>query len=91
MEASWRVGEHGGHHEAHEGEDEEAGEEELGGAADVLEVTAHEHPRLWEEGVGEFRAVVDGVGVEHARRQVVVLVHGVVAAVGGWCAGEDLT
>ena len=53
---------HGDHHEAHDGEDDEAGEEEFWGAADVDEGAADEGLGFWEERVGELWAVVDGEG-----------------------------
>ena len=87
MEALWRVFEHGGHHEAHHGEDEEAREEEFWRAADVDEVAADENPGFRYEGVGELWAVVDvGVVISNTWCHVVILVDCVVAAMWGWCA-----
>lgn len=78
----FRVPEHGCHHESHNGQDENAGHEELGSSHDVYEVAAHQYPCLGKEGIGElwikFPVCFHGDGtVGH----VVVFLESVVAAV----------
>lgn len=58
LEGIRRILEHCGHHETHDGEDYEPGEEELWGSLNVLEVPAHENPSLGNKWVGEFRTKV---------------------------------
>jgi len=46
LQIFFRVVEHGGHHEAHEGQNHESREEKLRGAPYVYEVAANEYPYL---------------------------------------------
>lgn len=93
MSGGGRVLEHGGHQEAHECEDKESREEELGCSTNVLEVAAHQDPCLGQEGVGEFwcEVMVGGrVGIM-LRGQIVIFIYCVVTAMRCWCAWNDLT
>ncbi|GFZ18882.1 pentatricopeptide repeat (PPR-like) superfamily protein [Actinidia rufa] len=69
LEVILGVLEHGGHHEAHDGENPPVGKERARGSVDVGEVSAHEDPYLG--GVGVFGGeVVLAVG-RHGRGWVI--------------------
>lgn len=89
--------EHGGHHQAHNGQHHLAGQKQLRRAPDVGEVAPHQYPHLPAVGVGELGAqdrlrilCAPRAAAPHVRALVVILVHSVVAAVGRRRARQDL-
>lgn len=85
LQVAFGAYEHGGHHEAHYGEDDKSWEEKLRRTVDVLEVSAHEYNGLGEEWINELWAQVfvrrHGVLVRNTvRGEIVVFIDGVVTA-----------